>query len=400
MKVLILTADSNGGYPVPATKGGAVSTLIEYLVAGNNEKILCEMEILSFYDELAYNKAKKDYPNIKFHWVYTPQIIKWMDNIIYYLVRILKKKEKAISFRSIASLLYYIRCAKKIIKNIDVDKIVLENNIPLIRIVRNSSFAGEWYYHFHNVPRINAGCREEFKKIKKFLCVSKYVADQICCSNSAIGEIKPEKTAVLLNCIDTSLFHPISKKDRKIVELKKKHGIKKEDFVIVFAGRLSDEKGADKVLYALKKLPNNVKLIIVGGLLSSFNGKSDYQEKLYQKSMQLKNRVIFTGYVNSCDMPLYYNLADVAVLPSMWDEPAGLTNIEALSCGLPVITTNSGGIPEYVNENGIILERNDDLVNNIAKSVLRIMNNGYHSCIDSSKYDMGEYIDKFVDAIQ
>lgn len=38
MKVLILTADSNGGYPVPAVKGGAVSTLIEHLAAGNNEK--------------------------------------------------------------------------------------------------------------------------------------------------------------------------------------------------------------------------------------------------------------------------------------------------------------------------------------------------------------------------
>lgn len=50
MKVLILTADSNGGYPVPAVKGGAVSTLIEHLAAGNNEKLLCDMEILSLYD--------------------------------------------------------------------------------------------------------------------------------------------------------------------------------------------------------------------------------------------------------------------------------------------------------------------------------------------------------------
>ena len=48
MNILILTADSNGGYPVPASKGGAVSTLIEHLVNGNNSKQLCKMTIVSY----------------------------------------------------------------------------------------------------------------------------------------------------------------------------------------------------------------------------------------------------------------------------------------------------------------------------------------------------------------
>ena len=59
MKILILTADSNGGYAVPAVKGGAVSTLIEHLVRCNNEENLCDMEIVSLYDEDADKKAKE-----------------------------------------------------------------------------------------------------------------------------------------------------------------------------------------------------------------------------------------------------------------------------------------------------------------------------------------------------
>ena len=191
MKVLILTADSNGGYPVPAVRGGAVSTLIEHLVAGNNEKQLCDMEIVSFYDEEAEKKAKTAYPNVKFTWVKVPGLFRLLDKCAFNFVRVVKKNEKAISFRSPFSLIYYIRRAKKICDNTETDKVVIENNIPLARVMRNSKFKGQWYYHFHNVPRIDGGCREEFKRVTKFLCVSQFVADQITGENSAIGRIEP-----------------------------------------------------------------------------------------------------------------------------------------------------------------------------------------------------------------
>lgn len=62
----------------------------------------------------------------------------------------------------------------------------------------------------------------------------------------------------------------------------------------------------------------------------------------------MKDRILFTGYINNEELPYMYNLANVAVLLSIWDEPAGLTMIEALSCGIPFISTYSGGIPEYI----------------------------------------------------
>jgi hypothetical protein len=67
-------------------------------------------------------------------------------------------------------------------------------------------------------------------------------------------------------------------------------------------------------------------------------------------------------------------MADVVILPSMWEEPAGMTIIEAMACRKPVVTTISGGIPEYTEDgNCILLERNESLIDNMKSSVERIL---------------------------
>ena len=92
MKVLILTADSNGGYPVPASKGSAVSTLMEQLAEGNNAQRLCDMEIMSFYDEKAFEMAKQ-YPHITFLWVKPTAFHRLLDKCAFNFIRLLKKNE-------------------------------------------------------------------------------------------------------------------------------------------------------------------------------------------------------------------------------------------------------------------------------------------------------------------
>lgn len=390
MKVMILTADSNGGYTVPAVRGGAVSTLIEHLVTCNNEKQLCDMEIVSLYDANAEKKARREYPNIKFTWVKVPGLLRLLDKCAFNLIRIMRKNEKAISFRSSFSLIYYILKAKKIVNQTDADKIVIENNVPLARVMKGSKFKGEWYYHLHNVPRIDAGCRDEFQRVTKFLCVSQFVANQITAENSAIGRIDPKKTAVLYNCVDTQLFRPVAGDDTEVKHLREKYSIRENDLLIVFTGRLSEEKGPDKVLEAMNGLPDRVKCLIVGSLMYNFDANTPFHDKLRTLASQLKDRVFFTGYIQHNDLPFIYNMADVAVLPSMWDEPAGLTNLEAMACGLTVITTRAGGIPEYVGENGIVLERDSQLVQNIRTHIMSILAEKH-----ILKGNTGEFTEKF-----
>ncbi|MBO4845822.1 MAG: glycosyltransferase family 4 protein [Lachnospiraceae bacterium] len=406
MKVLLLIADSNGRYPVPAVKGGAVATLVEHLVAGNNKRQLCDMEIVSYYSTEAEEMAKCKYPNIKFTWIKIPALIKLLDIIIYSLIKLLKKNGKTISYKSPFSLLYYIFRARRITNKTDAEKIIIENNVMLARTIRRSKFCGQWYYHFHNVPRIDAGCRNEFQKVTKFLCVSRFVAEQISGKESAIGQVKSEKADVLLNCIDTEMFRPIDRSNQKLAGLRNKYEIKKEDFVIIFAGRLSEEKGVDIVLDSMKSLPDNIKCLVVGSLLSGSNTRDTYQDRLHTLASDLGDRVIFTGYISQTELPFFYNLADVAVLPSIWDEPAGLTNLEAMACGLPVITTNSGGIPEYAKQ-AIILNRDEDLVNEIARTVIKMLNRreyckeiaerGFYTT--TNEFDSSNYIRRFVDLI-
>lgn len=401
MKILILIADSNGAYPVPASKGGAVATLTEYLVEGNNKKNLCDLEIITYYDYDAYQLSKK-YPFIRFTWIKVPKVIKILDKCAFDFIRTMKKKEKAISFRSPFSLLFYIWKSRRIIKQTDADKIVLENNIPLALTLKGTKYRGEWFYHLHNVPRIDGKCRDVMAKTTKFLCVSQFVAEKICSEESAIGKIPVEKTTVLFNCIDISSFCPIQENE-KIKTLRKKYEIEKDDKILIFTGRLNAEKGVDILLEAMTKLPSNVKALIVGSNLYNVDVRSDYYDRLRALSNELLGRVIFTGYVQHDELPYFYNLADLAVLPSMWEEPAGLTNLEAMACGIPTITTDSGGIREYVGES-IKLKRDGQIADNLAIQIQNLLNDPekvkalseYGLKLVRQKFNKDFYIDEFL----
>lgn len=370
--VAIFIADSNGGYPVPATKGGAVATLVEHLIKQNSIDGMVLFKIISFYSKEAFEISKK-YNNVEFIWVKIPKFISLFDEIFFKFIKKVFKKKKAMSYKSFFSLLYYIKKSIHILKKNEFDKVVLENNIPLALIIKKSKYKGEYFYHFHNIPRINVGCKEVFKNCKKILCVSKYVANEIISENNSIGPINKESVKILYNCIDFDKFYPI-KNDIKLEEYRNRFGINNDDNVILFVGRLSMEKGIDQLIEAVKLIKNiKYKVLITGSYIHNDSSMDEYQKKLLKDAKELGDKIIFTGYIQQSDLVYIYNMADVAVLPSMWEEPAGLTMLEAIACGTKVITTNSGGIPEYVARQAIILDRDKDLIYNISKEIDKIL---------------------------
>lgn len=401
MKVGIFIADSNGGYPVPASRGGAVPTLVEHLIKRNNELNMIDMEIISYYDAEA-EKLSRKYANIKFRWIKIPQIIKLMDYIVFWTIKTWFKKKKALSYKNVCSLVYYIINASKIIKNISYNKIVLENNIPLAWTIKLSKYQGEYYYHFHNEPRINAKAKDVFSHCTGFLCVSQFIKNQIISQKSVLGSINENKVKILYNCVDLDLFD-YKLEDEKRVKKRLQYGINDDEKIVLFVGRLSEEKGVDKVLEAIKLLPKNVKALIVGSYLHGSNLKDNYQVKLLQLAKELENRVIFTGFVPQNKISHIYQIADVAVLPSIWDEPAGLTMVEAMLCGIPVITTCSGGIPEYVGSCAVILNRDNNIHENIANAIHDVLYNniGVNSTVNNGinrikkEFNSDDYLYKF-----
>jgi len=123
-----------------------------------------------------------------------------------------------------------------------------------------------------------------------------------------------------------------------------------DEKLILFVGRLSEEKGVGDLIKALKILHNketHYRLIIVG----EGHDKSDFIE--LAKTLDIIEKVSFIGWVDSKDIYTYFRACDVFVGPSKqaesgWIEAQGLTFVEAMQVGCPVIGTNSGGIPDAV----------------------------------------------------
>lgn len=153
--------------------------------------------------------------------------------------------------------------------------------------------------------------------------------------------------SVIPTGIDLSRFQKSITEEEKF-QLRAKYGIGPNDPVLVFLGRVAYEKNINEIIEMFSRLDgeiNNLKLLIVG--------KGPYLNNLKEltKAKNLEDKVIFTGVVNPSEVYKYYKISDAFVTAST-SETQGLTYIEALSSGLPVICRYDTCI-EGVVETGI-----------------------------------------------
>ena len=170
--------------------------------------------------------------------------------------------------------------------------------------------------------------------------------------------VKPPVYA-LPNMISSVFF----RKDQDIVEeeqfqdhFRKKFGIKPQDRIILYCGRISFEKKLEIVLRAFKQIEKtnpNVFLLIVG---------DGPHLKMYKKQATQLNltNCAFTGFVSHTKLPYVYRMGEFMVTPSD-TETQGLTVIEAMSQKLPVIGVAKGGVLDYIQDgkNGILTPPGD-----------------------------------------
>lgn len=375
MRILIITA---GRYPVPAVKGGAVSNLVEHLVESNSNEKEADLYVTSPYDSAAVKESNK-YKNCKFVYVKIPKILTHVENIVYKFIRLIFPKKNLIAVKSICSFTWFILKNAIILRKDNFDCVIVENTARLFWCFKlfgnRKRYKGKVYYHLHNEPKKLGGCGHIIKDCKEIICVSDFIKKVLTSEKNKLYIENEEKIKILYNCIDTQEFKCFS--TESIEDFKEKLGIKNDDRVVLFSGRIDSEKGVLEVLEALNYIKNkNVKLLIVGSSFYGMNVKTPFEKKIINIVEKNKDKVIFTGFLKYSDMPLAYSLCEIAVLPSMWDEPAGLTIIEAMSCGKAVITTKSGGIPEYANsDSAILLERDKNISKNIAEKVDFLLEN-------------------------
>ena len=142
-----------------------------------------------------------------------------------------------------------------------------------------------------------------------------------------------------------------------------------KDSYILFLGRLVPEKGIRYLVEAFKNVKTDKKLVIAGGSSDTDSFMNELKDLAKDD-----DRIIFTGFVDYKEMPTLYKVADVVALPSIWNEPAGLTIIEAITAGKPLITTCSGGIPEYATPDvAEIVPYSENFVGDLTAALRKVM---------------------------
>ena len=165
-------------------------------------------------------------------------------------------------------------------------------------------------------------------------------------------KIPPSKIQVIHNGVDTNKFQPATDK-RKI---KQELGFNPDDLAIVSVGRLYARKG---LFTLIESMPTVVKRFKNAKFIISGKGQSDEMHKLiaYAEKIGVKDNIIFTGYYPDKKLPKLYQAADVFAFTTFYEHHP-FAVLEALSTGLPVVTTSVGGIPETIEsgKNGFLVE--------------------------------------------
>lgn len=239
-------------------------------------------------------------------------------------------------------------------------------NIPLVHTYHTMY---EDYIHYITHGHFNKSSKKLVQHFTNFYC-DKTASELIVPSKKTYDMFKEKykydrNIYIIPTGMDVENFD-INKLDKsKVNSLKEKYGLLNDDFVIVFVGRLAEEKNIEFLLNAhpqLVKRNNKIKLLIVG------DGPDADKYKKISEKLKMNDNIIFTGAIPRDDMPYYYALGNVFSTASK-SETQGLTVIEAMAASLPVIAIEDESFLDSVVDglNGYIFKNKSGYVKSVEK---------------------------------
>jgi glycosyltransferase involved in cell wall biosynthesis len=263
----------------------------------------------------------------------------------------------------------FIRVTKKVVADFKPDIIhaqhlwitpyaALKSGIPYVVTVHGTDLMG-----FKKDKRYHKYALEGANNATKIITISRQVHNDTL----DLYKLSEEKMKLNPNGFDDDMFKPKTITKKEITE---KFRIDKfPNKLVGFVGKFTDFKGIDVLIKAARIVTDEVPEVVF-----VLAGDGQLMPEMKQLAVELKlGNIYFLGHQTQVDVASLYSSADVSVVPSRI-EPFGLVAIEALGCGTPVVATNAGGLPDFINNDvGQLIEMEN--VDALARALIEELKN-------------------------
>lgn len=349
---VILASGSRHTIP-PSKNSPGVPRIIETL--SGNDTAYITYKVISKYDA---SLEGKDYNKSKYLHIKPTFWNRFFETILNYVPQRIKKR---IYGYTLTDRIVYYEGIKRLIKKEKPDVIITFMHFHLFKKLCKVHPKAKHIYFFRSTDlKLRLGDDNiDFllKNSSGFLANTKSPIDEL----KALSPNLKFPTETIYNSVNLNDFSDKINEDHS-KQYRKKINLEPSDFVIGYAGRLSEEKSLIELLEAVNYLKNKglkIHLLIAGSLeIETTPNESYYNEMVNYAKENLSNQVHFLGWLPNEKLYEFYNALDLGVLLSKYSEGNSMFLLESLSMGTPMIATSIGGNLEMITdgENGFLID--------------------------------------------